>query len=79
MIKAPHTFTNTPIGAIRLSDYFGFVYSKIMYEVFDGLFDRVVLLNNRDATTARHEQWNHPPDDIVNYMIDQMLSYACEN
>jgi hypothetical protein len=79
MIKGPHTFTNTPDGSVRLSDYFGFVYNKIMYEVFDGLFDRIVLLNNKDTTIARHEKWNHPPDDIVNYMIDQMLSFTCKS
>ena len=77
MIKAPHTFMNTPAGSIRLCDYFGFVYSKILYEVFDGLFDRVVLLNNKDTTISKYVKWNHPPEDIVNYMIDQMLSYAC--
>ncbi|XP_060558851.1 NXPE family member 1-like [Ruditapes philippinarum] len=79
MIKGPHTFTNTPAGSVRLSDYFGFVYSKIIYEVFDGLLDRIVLLNNKDTTIARHEKWNHPPDDTVNYMIDQMLDYTCTN
>lgn len=77
MIKGPHTFTNTPVGAERLCDYFGYVYSKIMFEEFNGLFHRVILLNNKDATTARHEQWNHPPNDIVNHMIDQMFSYVC--
>ncbi|XP_045165760.2 NXPE family member 1-like [Mercenaria mercenaria] len=77
MIKGPHTFEGTPAGGFRLGDYFGYVYSKILYEVFEGLHDRVVLLNNRDTTIAEHEKWNHPPDNIVNAMVDQMLSYAC--
>ncbi|XP_053386230.1 NXPE family member 4-like [Mercenaria mercenaria] len=77
MIKAPHTYEDTPAGKYRLSDYFGYVYSKILYEVFEGLHDRVVLLNNRDTTIAQHVEWNHPPKNIINAMIDQMLSYAC--
>ncbi|XP_045179899.2 NXPE family member 1-like isoform X2 [Mercenaria mercenaria] len=78
MIKAPHTFKSTPIGDFRLCDYFGYVYSKILYEVFEGLHDRVVLMNNKDLTIAQHVKWNHPPEKIVNAMIDQTLSYVCD-
>ncbi|XP_053386121.1 NXPE family member 4-like [Mercenaria mercenaria] len=78
MIKAPHTYVGTPAGGFRLSDYYGFVYSKILYEVFEGLHDKVVLLNNKDSTIAQHVEWNHPPGNIINIMIDQMLSYACD-
>jgi hypothetical protein len=77
LIKAPHTFRNTSAGPSILSDYFGFVYSHILYEVFDGLHDKVVLLNQRDATTALNVEDKHPPGNVVDAMIDQMLSYAC--
>ncbi|XP_053380195.1 NXPE family member 4-like [Mercenaria mercenaria] len=78
MIKAPHTFEDSSAGRLRINDYFGYVYSKILYEEFEGLHDRVVLLNNRDTTIAQHVKWNHPPDNVVNAMIDQMLSFACD-
>jgi hypothetical protein len=79
MIKGPHTFTQSSANVVRLCYYFGFLYSKIMYEVFDGLFDRIVLLNNKDITIAMHNKYIHPGEDIVNYMIDQMLNFACVN
>ncbi|XP_053381006.1 NXPE family member 1-like [Mercenaria mercenaria] len=76
LIKAPHAFEG-PAGECRLHDYYGDVYSKILFEVFDGLHDKVILLNNRDATLAQHEKLVHPKGNIVNAMIDQMMNFVC--
>ncbi|XP_053376872.1 NXPE family member 4-like [Mercenaria mercenaria] len=72
LIKAPHTHFDVPLG-----DFSGYVFSKILFDVFDGLHDKVVLLNNRDATQAQHEVPIHPRKNIVNAMVDQMMSYVC--
>lgn len=76
-IKAPHTYTSTPSGAVRLNDFFGYVYTNIMYEAFLGLHDKVIFLNNMDTSDALRLQWNHPPREVVTVMVDQMLSYIC--
>ncbi|XP_053376903.1 NXPE family member 4-like [Mercenaria mercenaria] len=73
LIKAPHTQFENPLG-----DFNGYVYSKILFDVFDGLHDKVVLLNNRDATQAQHEVLAHPRENIVNAMVDQMMSFVCD-
>ncbi|XP_053392038.1 NXPE family member 4-like [Mercenaria mercenaria] len=78
MIKGPHTFDGTRFGGYRFCDYFGYLYSKILFEVFEGLHERVVILNNRDTTIAQPLKGDHhPPRNIVDAMVDQMLSYAC--
>ncbi|KAL4218892.1 Neurexophilin [Mactra antiquata] len=76
MIKGPHTFTSTP-ASNRLNDYFGFLYNKLLYEIFEGLHDRVVYLNNMDATIALQISFNHPPSFITAAMVKQALSFAC--
>lgn len=76
-IKAPHTYTETPAGSFRLNDYFAYVYTNIMYDVFLGLHDRVIFLNNMDTADALRLKWNHPPPEVVKVMVDQMLSYVC--
>ncbi|XP_045165754.2 NXPE family member 4-like isoform X1 [Mercenaria mercenaria] len=78
MVKGPHTFEVNQTTRFRHSDYFGYLYSKIIYEVFEGLQDRIILLNNRDVTIAQPNKGVHPPKNVVNAMIDQMLSYVCD-
>ncbi|WAR16284.1 NXPE1-like protein [Mya arenaria] len=76
-LKAPHTFLDTPWGGARLDDFFGFLYTNILYQTFRGLHDKVVFLNNRDSSDALQLKPNHPPPYVVLAMVDQMFSYAC--
>ena len=75
LIKMPHTFRNTHYA---LNDFFGYIYSKIIVEVFRGLYDKVIVLNQRDATNAILSNGLHPDSRIVKSMIYQLFSYLCE-
>ncbi|KAL4222941.1 Neurexophilin and PC-esterase domain [Mactra antiquata] len=77
LIKGPHTFSQTP-AAERLNDCYVGLFTKILYDIFKGLHDRVVLLNNQDATIAAHIAWNHPPQNIISAMLEQMFYFACK-
>ncbi|XP_060573659.1 NXPE family member 4-like [Ruditapes philippinarum] len=74
-IKMPHTFTENIAG---LNDFFGWQFSKIIFETFDGLFDEVIPLDQKDATIAAMSKFLHPPNFIVEAMVNQMFSYVCE-
>lgn len=77
LIKGPHTFYDPQISLI-LNDCYEGLYTKMIYDAFKGLHDRVYLLNNKDATIAAHTRPNHPPQNIVSAMVDQMLNFACK-
>ncbi|XP_045199370.2 NXPE family member 1-like [Mercenaria mercenaria] len=77
MIKSPHTFFEPTFDNLALGDYPGNVFSYILYEVFQGLHDKVVLLNNRDISLTYLNKNAHPSESIVNAMVNQMLCHAC--
>ena len=77
LIKGPHSYVDTPSGNLRLNDWFGYVFTNILYDVFKGLHDRVIFLNNMDTTDAMRTRWNHPPPTMVETMGEQMLAYVC--
>lgn len=77
LIKAPHTFKAHPYGPFRISDYFGYLYRYILFQEFSGLHDRIFYLDNKDLTTALQVSPEHPPDNVVSAMVDQMFSYVC--
>lgn len=62
---------------IGLSDYIGFVYSCIIRNVFKRMYDKVIPLNNKDATTAVKHLYSHPEEFIVASMVQQLISYMC--
>ena len=78
LIKAPHTFTTTPVGAQRLSDYFGYLYRDIMYEEFKGLHDKITYMDQKDMTIAKAVEPNHPPHKVVEQTVHQMFNYICD-
>ena len=78
LIKGPHTFTSTPVGIQRLSDYFGYLYRDIMYEEFKGLHDRIIYMDQKDMTIAKAVDPNHPPRVVVEQTVHQMFNYICE-
>lgn len=72
--KIPHTFVEDWVPA-----YYGYAHCKILYEVFRGLLDRTVLLNNRERSLTKNDNKKFP--DIVktvNTLLDQMLNFACK-
>ena len=73
LIKGGHTFKEFGLA----SDYHGYVYRTITIEEFEGLYDKVVYLDNKDMTIAKEVKSNHPNFGIVEEMVDQMLSYIC--
>ena len=73
LIKGGHTFADFR----QVSDYYGYVYRTITIEEFEGLYDKVVYLDNKDMTIAKEVKPNHPDNNIVSEMVDQMLSYIC--
>ena len=74
-IKMPHTFT---FYNNALNDFFGYVYSKIIFEIFEGLYDKVIPLNQRDATNAIRSVNLHPEEFVVKNMVLQLFNYACK-
>ncbi|WAR17503.1 NXPE4-like protein, partial [Mya arenaria] len=76
-IKAPHTYLNSPAGRVRLNDFFGYLYTNILYKIFRGFHDKIVFLNNRDSSESLRLEWNHPPPYVVQAMVEQLFSYAC--
>ncbi|XP_052765648.1 NXPE family member 4-like [Mya arenaria] len=76
-IKAPHTYLNSPAGRVRLNDFFGYLYTNILYKIFRGFHDKIVFLNNRDSSDSLRLEWNHPPPYVVQAMVEQLFSYAC--
>lgn len=75
-IKAPHTFVEAFASNAILSDFYGYVYMNIMYKLFNGLHDKVILLNQMDATDAL-QTGLHPREPVDSAMVLQMLSFAC--
>ncbi|XP_045159628.2 NXPE family member 3-like [Mercenaria mercenaria] len=73
-IKMPHTYTEDKGG---INDFFGYVFSRIIFETFNGLYKKVIILNNRDATNSVASVPLHPDNFIVSAMVDQMLSFVC--
>jgi hypothetical protein len=74
-IKMPHTFTNNIAG---INDFFESKFSEIIFEVFEGLFNKVIPLDQKDATNAAMSKFLHPPNFIADAMVNQMFSYICE-
>ncbi|XP_045159620.2 NXPE family member 3-like [Mercenaria mercenaria] len=74
-IKMPHTYTHYKT---LLNDFFGYVYTRIIFVTFKGLYDKMIVLNNRDITNSVASEHMHPDDFIVRSMVDQMFSYICE-
>ena len=74
-IKMPHTFTSY---SKAINDFFGYVYSKIIFEIFEGIYDKVIPLNQRDATNAIMSENLHPDAVVVEAMLQQLFLYACQ-
>lgn len=77
-IKDPHTYDRDSVEHnVRRNDFAGYLYSNILFEVFKGLHDKVILLNNRDNTETVRFPSLHPSSDMCISMVDQMLALAC--
>lgn len=76
-IKGPNTYVEYPSSHVRYNNWYAYVYSNILFKVFEGLHHKVIYLNNMDATDALLIKNLHPPHNVVKDMVDQMLSYAC--
>jgi hypothetical protein len=74
-IKMPHTFTHIH-GAVN--DLFGSTFIRILVETFHGLYDKIIPLDQKDATIAISSENLHPDVFIVKAMVKQMFSYLCE-
>ncbi|XP_060575748.1 NXPE family member 2-like [Ruditapes philippinarum] len=80
-IKLPHTYRRVKDikWKIRQNDFIGFIYTSIMRKVFKGLYHRVTVLDQKDATIAIRSFPLHPSNEIVREMVLQFLSYACKS
>lgn len=76
-IKGPHTYEDTPSGNLRLNDWYAYVFTNILFDVFKDLQHKVIFLNNMDSTDALLVKFNHPPASVVTAMVNQMLTYVC--
>ena len=76
-IKMPHTYTSVHKDNGAINDFPGFIYSRIIVEEFRGLYDKVIPLDNKDATISVTSGGLHPLPYIVSAMVDQMYSYVC--
>ncbi|XP_045194222.2 NXPE family member 1-like [Mercenaria mercenaria] len=74
-IKMPHTFTLQSPG---LYDFLGYVFTQILFVTFNGLYDKVIVLDNKDATNSVASATMHPDRFIVSAMVDQLFSYLCK-
>ncbi|XP_045192086.2 NXPE family member 1-like [Mercenaria mercenaria] len=77
-IKMPHTYTSVHVDNGAINDFPGYIFSRIIVETFNGLYDKVVVLDNKDATISVASQSLHPHTFVVASMVDQMFSYICE-
>ncbi|XP_060568626.1 NXPE family member 3-like [Ruditapes philippinarum] len=76
-IKMPHTYSSVHQDNGAINDFSGYIYSGIIVEEFRGLYDKVTVLDNKDATIAVASGGLHPLPYIVSAMVDQMFSYIC--
>jgi hypothetical protein len=76
-IKMPHTYASVHQDNGAINDFSGYIYSGIIVEAFRGLYDKVTVLDNKDATIAVASGGLHPLPYIVSAMVDQMFSYIC--
>lgn len=76
-IKAPHSFLEYAVDSPRFNDWPAYVFTNILFEVFKDLHDKVIFLNNMDATDALQIVQEHPPENVQAAMVEQMLSYVC--
>jgi len=74
-IKGPHSFERSPNGPFLLNDFFGYAYINIIFDTFKNLRDKVIYLNNVDATDALRIKACHPPEHVVAAMVEQMFSF----
>jgi len=77
MLRGPHTFTDPPAWKRRLSDFHALVYKHVLYEEFRGLHDKIIYLDHKDITNAIPIGDPHPPQLVVDAMVDQILDYLC--
>ncbi|XP_060593181.1 NXPE family member 3-like isoform X1 [Ruditapes philippinarum] len=79
-IKLPHTYRRMAVREwqLRINDYIGFIYTNILRKTFKGLYKKVTVLDQMDATIARRSIKLHPPKTVVGEMVNQFLSYACK-
>ncbi|XP_045194220.2 NXPE family member 3-like [Mercenaria mercenaria] len=80
-IKLPHTHREEryETWTIRQPDYIGFLYTFIIREVLHGLRQKVIPLNNRDATIATKNKDLHPNTMLVSAMVETFLNYICDD
>ncbi|XP_053381504.1 NXPE family member 3-like [Mercenaria mercenaria] len=78
-IKLPHTFREIRHKKWKIvqPSYIGIIYTDIMRNVFKGLYQKVIVLDNKDATIAIGVSRLHPAPKVVKAMINQLLSYIC--
>ncbi|XP_053390859.1 NXPE family member 3-like [Mercenaria mercenaria] len=78
-IKLPHTFQrmDTENWMIKQPDFIGYIYTDIIHKVFKGLYKKVIVLDNRDATISIRNFELHPSARIVKAMVNQLFSYVC--
>ena len=75
-VKGPHSYQYGPAGWDRMNDFYGLLYTNILYKLFSRLQDKVIFLNNRDSSEALQCLRNHPPKMVVRGMMEQLLSCA---
>ena len=73
-IKGPHTYNRK--FAIDL-DYYGYLFSHIIYEEFKDLRDKIFFLDQKDMTIATEQADIHPSEEVVHASAYQMLNYIC--
>ncbi|XP_060555984.1 NXPE family member 2-like [Ruditapes philippinarum] len=80
-IKLPHAYRKVEDRKwkLRRNDYIGVVFTNILRNTFKGLFNRITVLDQKDATIAERNLDLHPSKTIVREMVYQFISYACED
>ncbi|XP_060588706.1 NXPE family member 3-like [Ruditapes philippinarum] len=80
-IKLPHAYRRFKEGLwkIKRNDFVGFIFTHIMQTLFQGLLDKIIVLDQKDSTIAKRNLDIHPSDTIVREMVLQFMSYACTN
>jgi hypothetical protein len=62
---------------LRVNDYIGLIYTTILRQTFKGLYNKVTVLDQMDATVAKRSLDIHPSRALVGEMVNQFLSYVC--
>jgi hypothetical protein len=80
-IKLPHTYRRLKQykWMLHQNDFVGFIYTDIIRILFERLYEKVIVLDQKDATISKRSFDLHPSIVIVEEMVLELLSYICKS